>query len=111
MNIENMVMLHYENKLVIGRYLYKNTDMITLSDALHITKDDCIKEKFIDTYQRKMYTWNNDIIKADKEFSFTIIKGKSSWACKKMYIYSDKDKILSVLDSYGLKELANYIRG
>lgn len=110
MNINNIIMLHYGDKVVIGKYLYKDAEMITLSDALHITKNSKNK-KPIDFYQRKTYIWNADMIKIDTGFSFKTLNGKSSWSNKKMQQYSDKNTITSILDFYGLKELANYIKG
>lgn len=115
MKLDNMIMLHYYDKVIIGKYDSKNADMINLSSALHMTKLPSSKVKQsklekADSFTFNKIRWLDDFLNVDTGFKYMAIKGKSSWTDKGAKIYASPNTILSILDFYRMDSLVKYLK-
>jgi hypothetical protein len=115
MKLDNMIMLHYYNKIVIGKYESKNAEMITLSDALHMTKlpSKNVKESKLErasSFTLNNIRWLDDFLNVDNGFKYMAVKGKSSWTEKGAKIYTSPNTILSILEFYKLDSIVDYLK-
>lgn len=118
MNIDNIIMLHYNKicSIVLGAYQGKDTQTINLTDALHITKkhdEKIIRKNKVEKYsdfEFKKITWQDNMLSVDKGFNYKPQRGKTSWGLKDLKIYTDKQTILSILEFYQMNNLVDYLK-
>ncbi len=111
MDLDKLVMLCYESRIVLGKYEYGNKDSITLSNSLHISKKIPISKRQQDKMPNlPVVNWNDTIIDVRKGYTYSASPFKTTYNIAGATRYDSLSKIKSYLKKKKFGSLAKELK-
>lgn len=111
MDLDKLVMLCYDSRIVIGKYEYGNKDSVTLSNSLHISKKIPIKKSQQDKRPNlPVVHWNDTVIDVRKGYKYSASAFKTTYNMTGAKRYDSLTEIQSYLKKNGFGSLAKELK-